>query len=246
MNNFLASVPPQQELYIVWHNEPEGDTFSGEPGCGSDTGATAFVCEFQVQANLVHNSPYYGPNIFVAMDSSGYHYGDTIDDLSAGDATPTEGTNCAYIPPPNGNPGGGADIYLLDFYQNSKTDGTNVNTEAIREDDWNNWLNCVSAKNRPIGFGEYGLDQSTSAQTAPCTNNPNDAVETPNAMTADNSYLQQLPMSGQAQLQNHVPVVMWDYWYDNNGGGAPTCDVFDNTYGAITTWQGIETGNGGG
>jgi hypothetical protein len=65
-------------------------------------------------------------------------------------------------------------------------------------------------------------------------------------MTADNSYLGQLPMSGQAQMQNQVPVVMWDYWFNNNGGGAQTCDVSANSHGAITTWKGIETANSGG
>jgi hypothetical protein len=251
MDNFLKTVPAQQELYIVWHQEPEGDTFSGEPGCGSDTGAQAFVCEFQQQANLIHNSAYYGPNIYVAMDSSGSHYGDVTDDSSPGDNTNSEGTaigttSCPYIVPNNANSGGGADIYLLDFYQNSQVDGTNANTETIREDNWKNWLNCATVKNRPIGFGEYGLDQSTGGTTAPCDNKPNDAANTPSAMTADDSYLEQLPMSSQADLQNHVPVVMWDYWYDDYGGGAPVCTVFDNTYGAIATWQDIETANGGG
>ena len=72
------------------------------------------------------------------------------------------------------------------------------------------------------------------------------SVEALNAMTADNSYLEQLLMSGQAEMQNQVPVVMWDYWYSDYGGGPPTCDVFNNTNGAITTWQGIERANGGG
>lgn len=251
MNNFLSTVPAQQELYIVWHQEPEGDSFSSEPGCGSDTGAAAFVCEFEQQGSLVHDSPYYGPNIFVAMDSSGYHYGDVTDDSSPGDETASSGTsdgtnNCPYMPPNSANSSGGADIYLVDFYQHSVVDGTNVNTEAIREDNWKNWLSCATGRNRPIGLGEYGLDQSTSAQIAPCTNSPDDAANTPSAMTADNSYLEQLPMSSQAELKNHVPVAMWGYWYDNNSGSASGCNVFDNTYGAITTWQGIETANGGG
>lgn len=247
MDNFLSTVPAHQELYIVWHQEPEGDSFSNEPGCGADTGAAAFVCEFQLQGTLVHSSAFYGANIFVAVDSSGYRYGDLTDDSSAGDDTPSDGTNgCAYMPSSNGSSSGGADIYLLDFYQNSVVAGTDVNTEANREDNWKNWLNCATARGRPIGFGEYGLDQSTSAQTSPCTNSPNDASEAPNAMAADNSYLRQLPMSSQTELHNHVPVVMWDYWYNDFGGGAPVCTLFGNTFGAITRWQGIETANGGG
>jgi hypothetical protein len=251
MDNFLSTVPPQQELYLVWRQEPELDSFSnGVPACPGLTGGKAFVCEFQYQANLIHGSAYFGPNIFVAMDSAGSQYGDLVDDLSANDDTGvgTNGTNgCAYIPPSNADPNGGADIYLLDFYQNSQVDGTNVNTEAIREDNWKNWLNCVTPRNRPIGFGEYGLDQSTGGTTEPCDNNPNgnDAAQTPSAMAADNGYLKQLPMSSQSEMQNHVPVVVWNYWYDDDDS-SPVCTQFDNSYGAITEWQSIETANGGG
>lgn len=65
-------------------------------------------------------------------------------------------------------------------------------------------------------------------------------------MAADNTYLKQLPMSGQSQLQNPVPVVVWDYWYNDYGNASYGCTLFDNTYGAITAWQSIETANGGG
>jgi hypothetical protein len=253
MNNFLSTVPPPQELYLVWHQEPEGDTFSGEPGCGTKTGALAFVCEFERQSSFVHNSPDYGQNVFVAMNSAGSHYGDVTDDNSPGDDTASDGTydastntNCPYMPPNNANSSGGADIYLVDLYQYSFVEGTDVNTEALREDNWKNWLSCATARNRPIGFGEYGLDESTPPPSpAPtCTNNTNDAAQAPNAMAADNVYLKNLPMSGQAELQNPVPVVMWAYWYSNYGG-TPDCTVFTSTA-AITTWQGIETANGGG
>ena len=32
----------------------------------------------------------------------------------------------------------------------------------------------------------------------------------------------------------------------NYGGGNPTCTLFDSTDGAISTWRGIESENGGG
>jgi hypothetical protein len=250
MNSFLSTVPAQQELYLVWQQEPEGKTFSNEPGCPTnDTNSQAFVCEFDRQAGFVHNSPNAGPNIFMAMDSGGSHYGEVTDDDASNDDTNSDGTQdpntgaaCPWMPPNSAN--GGADIYLVDFYQYSFVEGTDVNTEALREDNWKNWLSCATANNRPIGFGEYGLDQSTSAQIAPCTNNPNDAANAPNSMSADNLYLKNLPMSTQAELQNHVPVAMWDYWYSNYGG-TPDCTVFTSST-AISTWQGIETANGGG
>jgi hypothetical protein len=37
---------------------------------------------------------------------------------------------------------------------------------------------------------------------------------------------------------------MWDYWYSNYGG-TPDCTVFTSST-AISTWQGIQTANGGG
>src|SRR5262249_29971389 len=103
MNNFLASVPAQQELYIVWHQEPEGDTFTNQPGCGTQTGAQAFVCEFQLQAAMVHNSPNYTPNIFVADNSAGSKY-----------STGNTGADCSWIVPPKTN---GPDVYLVDHYE---------------------------------------------------------------------------------------------------------------------------------
>jgi hypothetical protein len=166
------------------------------PAVAATPARLVFVCEFQRQASFVHNSPDYGQNIFVAMDSAGSHYGDLTDDNSPGDDTASDGTSGAYMPPNDANSSSGADIYLADFYQNSVVAGSDVNTEANREDNWKNWLSCATANDRPIGFGDYGLDESASAQTGTCTNNPNDASNAPNAMTADNSYLKQLAHVG--------------------------------------------------
>jgi hypothetical protein len=237
MNDFLSTVPAAQELDIVWHSEAEGGTFSDEPGCPTgDNNAQSFVCEFQLQASMIDSSPDWGPNIFVAMDSSGYQYNPS-----------GTGIGCNYIPPNNDQTGGGADIYLVDFYQNNVVAGTNVN-QSTGATNWQNWLTCATAKDRPIGFGEYGLDQTAGTGTTctpPNTSSQYNAQCTADAMTADASYLEALPMSGQTQMQNNVPFAMWDYWYSNYGG-TPDNTVFNNTYGAITAWQSIETANGGG
>jgi hypothetical protein len=229
MNSFLASVPPQQEVYIVWFQEPEGKTFKGEPGCGKDTGAKAFVCEFGRQAALVHNSPDFTQNIFVADDSSGFQYGNGH-----------VGVGCSWIVPAGTD---GPDVYLEDHYENGTVTGQDVNSIPAA-DEWQNWLSCASAQDRPIGFGEYGLDNSPIGPKSLCGQSKSNAKNLPTALTNDNSYLEQLPMSGQSQLKNHVPVVMWDYWYSNYGG-TPVCTVFTNKYRAISIWTGIETANGG-
>ena len=79
MDNFLASVPKQQEIILVWHQEPEGDSFlppnNPMPGCTSATSdAMAFKCETELQATFVHNSPSDTPNVFIAQDSAGSWY----------------------------------------------------------------------------------------------------------------------------------------------------------------------------
>ena len=111
------------------------------------------------------------------------------------------------------------------------------------------WLKCASAQNRPLGFGEYGLDNSPIGPASLCNNSPPggtpNAQNLPKALAADNSYLAQLPMSADANLLNPAPFVVWDYWYSNYGG-TPVCTVFDNTYRAIDKWQSIQTQNGGG
>lgn len=243
MDNFLESVPAQQEVYLVWHQEPEGDSFSMEPGCGSDTGVTAFICETELQATYVHNSAYDTPNIFIAQDSAGSKY-----------ANGQVGADCSWIVPSSAT-GAGVDLYLVDHYENGTVTGQNVN-QIPAADEWQNWLTCASAQNRPLGFGEYGLDDSYEPnQNQPgslCNNGPKppnttNAQNLPAALagnTSDNTYLAQLPMSGDSHLMNPAPFVVWNYWYSYYGGTA-VCTVFGTTYNAITDWQNDENQNGG-
>jgi hypothetical protein len=233
MDGFLQGVPPQQEIILVWHQEPEGKTFSNEPNCPSSlTGAQAFICETEQQAAYVHGSQYDTPNVFIAQDSAGFPY-----------QSDPQVQNCSWITPPSAT-GPGVDLYLMDHYENTTVNGLDVNN-SVNATEWQDWLKCASASNRPLGFGEYGLDNSPIGPASLCTNNPSNAQNLPKALAADNSYLEKLPMSGDPNLLNPEPFVVWDYWYSNYGG-TPVCTVFDNTYGAIDKWHAIETQNGGG
>jgi hypothetical protein len=232
MDSFLQGVPHQQEIILVWHQEPEGDTFSNEPGCSTSlTGADAFKCETEQQAGYVHASSYDTPNVFIAQDSAGFPYGNdpTVQD-------------CSWITPPSAT-GQGVDLYLMDHYENTTVNGKDVNN-STNATEWQDWLKCASAQNRPLGFGEYGLDNSPNGPASLCTNNPSNAQNLPKALLADNSYLAKLPMSADANLLTPAPFVVWDYWYSNYGGTA-VCTVFDNQFNAITDWKSIEAQNGG-
>ena len=241
MDTFLQSVPAHQEIILVWHQEPEGDSFSNEPGCGTDTGATAFKCETDIQGGYVHNSRYDAPNIFIAQNSAGSQY-----------ETGKTGADCSWMADPSGS-GSGVDLYLVDYYNNGTVTGQNINTTP-HNNEWQNWLSCASAENRPLGFGEYGLDDSYEPnQNQPsslCNNGPQppsttNAQNLPSELMGDQSYLEALPMSGQSQLQYPAPVWVWDYWYSYYGGTA-VCTLFGNTYRAETDWENNITQNGGG
>jgi hypothetical protein len=235
MDAFLQTVPANQEVILVWHQEPEGDTFNY---C-NETGAAAFKCETEQQAAYVHGSRYDTPNILIAQDSAGSWY--------------VNNTSCSWITP-SSSTGSGVDLYLEDHYENTQVDGTNVNTETDGGHDytrWQHWLKCASPQNRPLGFGEYGLDNSPIRIDGPSTvcnqpshNGHTNASEVQSAQSADNSYLEALPMSGDPNLVNPEPFLVWNYWYTDYGGTA-VCDVFNNTHGAITEWQSIENQNGG-
>jgi hypothetical protein len=241
MDKFLASVPSQQEIILVWAQEPEGDSFpaSSMPGCGSATSdALAFKCETELQATFVHNSPGDKPNVLIAQDSAGSKY-----------ANGQVGADCSWITPASAT-GAGVDLYLVDHYEYDTVTGQNVN-QIPAADTWQNWLKCASAQNRPLGFGEYGLDNSPdpSGPQAPqylkgCKSASQDRTELPTALDADRNYLSQLPMSGDPNLLNPAPFVVWDYW-DSFWGGTPDCTVLDDQA-AIDKWRSIETQNGGG
>jgi hypothetical protein len=239
MDNFLKSVPPQQEIYLVWAQEPEGKTLN-TPDCPGDTGYKAFVCETEQQATYVHMSPYDKPNIHIVQNSAGSKY----------ENGNTDEVNCLWITPAS-NTGAGVDGYLVDYY-NKGTVPNNENVNQVpHNNEWQNWLNCVSQQNRPLGFGEYGLDNSPNHPASPygadslCTQSSSNAINLPTDLLADNTYLAQLPMSGQSQLNNNpAPFMVWDYWYSDYGGTAD-CTVFDNADNAIHDWENIENQNGG-
>lgn len=243
-DDFLASVPAQQEVILVWAQEPEGKGFDPMtmPGCNSATSdAMAFKCETKLQATFVHNSPGDTPNVLIAQDSAGSKYADG-----------QVGAGCTWITPPSAT-GAGVDLYLVDHYEYDTVTGQNVN-EIPAADVWQNWLKCASAKNRPLGFGEYGLDNSpdpdpNAPQQSPqypkgCKSASQNRTKLPDALDADRNYLSQLPMSGDPSLLNPAPFVVWDYW-DSFWGGTPDCTVLDDQA-AIDRWRSIETQNGGG
>jgi hypothetical protein len=243
MDSFLASVPKGQEIILVWAQEPEGGSFlppsNPMPGCTTQTtDAKAFVCETKLQATFVHNSPGDTPNVFIAQDSAGSKY-----------ANGQVAADCSWITPASAT-GAGVDLYLVDHYEYDTVTGQNVN-QVPTADTWQNWLKCASAQNRPLGFGEYGLDNSPdpNGPQAPqfpkgCKATSQNRQNLPSALDADRTYLAQLPTSGDPNLVNPAPFAVWDYW-DSFWGGTPDCTVLDNTA-AITMWQSIETQNGGG
>ena len=218
--SFLSGVPPAQEVVMVWYQEPEHNTFNSEPGCGTDTGATAFKCEFDLQSSYIRQAAGGAPNIFVAMDASTYQY----DNSGDGDGDEA-GAGCVFIPSATN-----VDFYFADHYAGSagaaQVDGTSLPTDGGSGADqaggkWSYWLSCVQGKNKPIGVAEYGLD---------CGYNP-DVTAVTQSMAADSSYLAAIPNATE-------PTFLWEYWYQ---GGC----LFDNTAGGITQWQSNEDQNGG-
>ena len=235
-DTFPQGIPAQQEIILVWHQEPEGDKFTDQPGCPMNlTSYHAFVCETKLQGAFVHDSQYDTPNVLIGQDSAGSKY-----------ASDPDAQMCRWITPASAT-GPGVDLYLVDHYENGTVNPVNVNN-AVNALEWQDWLKCASAEDRPLGFGEYGLDNSPIGPTALCDNSPpggpDNAVNLPKALDADKRYLQQLPMSPDVNLVDPAPFVIWDYWYSNYGG-TPVCTVFDDTYGAIGKWHSIETENGG-
>src|SRR5262249_15449216 len=103
MNTFLHSVPPQQEIVLVWAQEPQG---SGKTYNYCNTsGADAFVCENKQQGAYVHNSPYDTPNVLYAQDDAGSWH--------------LNNTSCQWITPASAT-GAGVDLYLVDHYENNQ------------------------------------------------------------------------------------------------------------------------------
>jgi hypothetical protein len=225
---YFTGLPAAQMVVMIYHDEPEGDTFSG---CGTASGDAAnYICYFDEESANIHlaaadaNSYSDTPSVFVAADSSTYEYGSQSND----DAGDPPGGGCPYIPPTTST-----DFYLADHYDQGASGNSLPNETGGAAGDtngqkWQNWLNCVQSINKPLGLAEYGLD---------CSSNPDQSVVT-TQMGADKSYLGAIPGATE-------PTIMWAYWYNDAGNEQPGC-VFDNSAGGITAWQGIETQNGGG
>jgi hypothetical protein len=231
IQDYLTGLPAEQMVIMVYHDEPEGGSFSGCPGNPPPVGNAAnFVCYFEQQTERIRQAAAAVndvPNVFVAEDSSTYQYGEG--------ATDSAGTGCGFIVPPSYT-----DFYLADHYDEGANGMSLPNETSTSSGDpttdgqkWLNWLSCVQPTGKPIGLAEYGLD---------CTTNPNQQAVI-DEIAADKSYLSAIPGATQ-------PTIMWEYWYSASGiPSGPGC-TFDqkSTLGqeAITEWQSVETQNGGG
>lgn len=166
MTAFMKAVPAPQQVILVYHQEPEGDSFSGS--CG--TGGPEFVCEWNAQYAEYQTAGDF-PNITMVMDAGSFQY-----------KTGNNGANCSFLPP-----GADVDGYAIDFYEPT-VDGNNVANNVSRGDAWNNWTNCILntiGNHKPIGIFEQGYDQGTASNQQ----------HTKAAMIADQSYLEGYPAS---------------------------------------------------
>jgi hypothetical protein len=231
IQNFLAGMPTDQTVIFIYHQEPEGDSFSGS--CGS--GAAEFKCEFEQEIGNVRSAAAslgLTENVFTADDSASFQYSTPDSDSTDRSA----GYGCGWIVPPSY-----ADFYLQDHYEHGWADGTNLSVQTGTTDpgydgdgtqQWVNWLGCVNTSGKPIGLAEYGLCSGGNfcGPNAACDSSASTTYDK-NTMEADRDYLKPGP-SGTS------PTLLWDYWYDH-------CWVFDNSNHGIDEWQSIENENGG-
>jgi hypothetical protein len=134
MTAFMQSVPADQQVILIYHQEPEGDYASG----------STFVSEWNAQYSKYQAAGDF-ENISMDMDSASYPY-------KSGAAQ-----GCSYIVP-----GANTDGYLFDYYE-STVDGNNVSQNSNRGVGWVNWLNCVKVNGKPLGIAEQGYDQGTTS-----------------------------------------------------------------------------------
>jgi len=138
----------------------------------------------------------------------------------------------AFIPP-----AASVDIYLDDHYEPA-ADGNNMSAVATSDNAtrWNNWLSCVSTRNKPIGLAEYAVNCLRNGVTgsAACAVGGPDSASTESTLAADNTYLESQP--------DGLPVLVWEYWWNSN----KLTWQFDPTSAAAGQWKAIETQNGGG
>jgi hypothetical protein len=166
MTAFMQAIPAAQQVILVYHQEPEGDSFSGS--CG--TGGPEFVCEWNAQYAEYQTAGDF-PNITMVMNAGSFQY-----------KTGNTGAGCSFLPP-----GADVDGYAIDFYEQT-VDGNNVASNVNRGDAWTNWTNCILntiGNHKPIGMFEQGYDQGTTSNQQ----------NTPTAIVADQSYLENYPAS---------------------------------------------------
>jgi hypothetical protein len=221
--SFVSSIPAGRNTILIWHQEPEHDPFPGH--CGS-SGAN-FVCEFEAQARLIrsHTTPVNRANVWIADNATTYQY-DPGTNFNSGGA---EGS-CAYTVPSRY-----VDFYLADIYESSgnRTRGGTLEDSPT----WKGWLSCVLPQNKPIGLAEYGVNCETSANEA----------STHEAMAADDRYLrnQSFVPAGSSRAFSR-PVVLWEYWWYDNGGERCQFTPSGGPGGALAVqqWRANETGDG--
>ena len=222
--SFVGSIPADKPVILTYWQEPENDSFSYH----GLTGGPAFVAEFESQSSLIRASTTGSnrANVFVAMDAMDYQY-------AAGSRHDRGGATsaCSFIPPARY-----VDFYLDDHYE-LVASGYNLATDPGGEAGWNGWLGCVRPQYKPIGLAEYGLNCGASGTGA----HPND-LTTSEGMAADNAYLERQP--------DGLPVVLWEYWWDDNGDGSFDCRFRRGGSPAgtqaVQQWHANEIQNGGG
>jgi len=209
---FVQSVPADQLVILVYWQEPEGAGAESFSACGT-TGGPAFVCEFGQQAAEIRAAGD-DPNVLVGMDAEGYQYSSA--------AQHDRGTGCAFVPP-----AADVDVYLEDHYEGYPSGNDPPSGDAMPqsgtpfEQEWSNWLACVSPTGKPVGLAEYGLNHMIAPAVVD------------GALQADDGYLAGLPGGGL-----NAPVLVWEYWWC---GG----DKFGSS-GSTALWRSFETQNGGG
>lgn len=218
--SFVSHIPARRNVVLVYWQEPE-HTWSGGCPLPTCTGAT-YVSQFETEADTIRANvtSSNAENVFIASDAEAYQYDATT-------STHHNGTSCSYIPP-SGNVGS-PDFYFMDQYELPPTsDNKNLGNDTAVDvsTETNNWLSCATPNNKPLGVAELGYNCGASTG-----NNVNTSVTTDN-MGKDNTYLGANP--------DGLPVVLEEYWYDDNVGCKFTLSS------AVSEWKSIETQNGGG
>lgn len=133
MTAFMQSVPADQQVVLVYHQEPEGDYASG----------STFVSEFTSQYAEYRAAGNF-ENITMVDNAASYPYKNGA-------------IGCTYIVPPASTDG-----YAIDFYE-ATVDGKNVSQNVDRGTAWVNWANCVKGQGKPLGIFEQGYKQDTTS-----------------------------------------------------------------------------------